>query len=117
MGQLSDRSIIELGRQYHDAKQQLLVALQARRKAGRSTVVEADGVKVALRINVQREYSVKDLAAKLTTAVRNRVIVRKVDGRALSAAIKRGDVAQDDVDAALISATEQAPSVVVTVRP
>jgi len=109
---VSEKAIVQLARDYDDIKRRLLEAMKAR--DGR--VVEADGVKVQLRTNTLKTWDLKALGAKLTRAVKAKVIVSRVDARALARAVKAGDIAEDDVDAAMLSATESSPFLEVTVR-
>lgn len=109
---LSDKAIIELAREYDRAKRLLLDAMVARGGGP----LEADGVKVQLRTNRTVEWDIKGLAAKLTRAVKARVIVQRVDARALASAVRAGQVDQADVDAAVVSSSESAPFLQVTVR-
>lgn len=112
MGRLSDKAIIDLGREYVDIRGRLLAELAARNVSA----VERDGVKVARRTNITKTYDIKGLAKQLARGVKAKVIVQRVDGRALAKAVKAGDVDQALVEEMLTGSSESAPFLEVTVK-
>lgn len=112
MGRLSDKRVAILAREYLSIRGELLAELAARRV----TTVEVDGVKVSARTNKIKTWDVAGLAKQLSRSLQAKIIVRRVDARALARAVKSGDVPQAIADAAILSETESSPFLEVTLK-